>query len=443
VFSVRGGDKGVAAIPNLAQLPTGPPRDWMFQALTRVMSSRHSETNYRWYVLALAALTSTLTVAMPNMCLPVLFEEIAEDLGLSVVQIGLVWGISALPGILTGLVGGPIGDRFGARRTLSVACLLVGPAGALRGLSNSPVTLAVTIFLFGLITPMIMMNLTKTCCIWFSRQQLGLANGVVAMGMALGFTVSSMISATVLSPWLGGWRNVLFFYGAITVVFSILWYLSRSAPNDVEVSADETSPRTLRQTVSHVARIQNIWLLGLALLGISGCVQGVLGYLPLYLRGIGWPEAGADGALATFHAASMIFVVPIASWSDRLRSRKTMLMAAALMTIIGAGLLSIVDGMMVWIAVSTAGLVRDGFMAVFVTAVLETEGIGATYAGTAMGLMMALSGIGRLAAPPLGNSLAHIALGLPFTFWAALAATGLLGLYLVKERGADSALATT
>ena len=80
----------------------------MFQALTRVMNSRHSETNNRWYVLALAALTSTLAVAMPNMCLPVLFEEIADDLGLSLVQIGLVWGVGALAGIPTGLAGGAI-----------------------------------------------------------------------------------------------------------------------------------------------------------------------------------------------------------------------------------------------------------------------------------------------------------------------------------------------
>ena len=109
-------------------------------------------------------------------------------------------------------------------------------------------------------------------------------------------------------------------------------------------------------------------------------------------------------------------------------------MAATLMIITGVGLLSIVDGMMVWVAVSMAGLVRDGFMAVFMTMVIETEGVGATYAGTAMGLVMVFSGLGGLVAPPLGNSLAHIALGLPFTFWAALAAVGLLGLRLVKER---------
>jgi NNP family nitrate/nitrite transporter-like MFS transporter len=397
------------------------------------VDSSPNETAYRWYILTLAALTGTLAVAMPNMCLPVLFEEIAEDLGLSLVQIGLIWGIGALAGIPTGLVGGAIGDRFGARRTLSVACLLAGLAGALRGLSNDLVTLGVTVFLFGLMTPMIMMNVIKTCGVWFSQRQLGVANGAIAMGMALGFMVSSMISATLLSPWLGGWRNVLFFYGAIAMVFSVPWYFSRPVPNDAGEPASETSSKTLRQTVSHAVRIRNVWLLGFALLGIGGCIQGTLGYLPLYLRGLGWTEASADGALATYHATSMIFVMPIALWSDRLGSRRKVLMAAALMIILGVGLLSVVEGIMIWVAVGMAGLVRDGFMAVLQALVLETEGVGARYAGTAMGLVMLFSGLGRLLAPPLGNSLASIASALPFLFWASLATMGLLVLYTVRE----------
>jgi len=91
---------------------------------TKVDSSPN-EVGYRWYVLALATVTGTLAVAMQNMCLPVLFEEIAGDLGLSLVQIGLIWGIGAMASIPTSLVGGAIGDRFGARRTLTVTCLLL------------------------------------------------------------------------------------------------------------------------------------------------------------------------------------------------------------------------------------------------------------------------------------------------------------------------------
>jgi cyanate permease len=397
------------------------------------MDSSQPKTNYRWYVLSVAALTHTLAVAIPSMCLPVLFTEMARDLNLSLVQIGLVWGIGALPGVVTGLVGGIIGDRFGTRRTLSAACLLVGAAGALRGTAGDLATLGTTVVLFGLLSSMIPMNVHKTCGTWFSQRQLGLANGVASMGMALGFTLGSMVSATLMSPWLGGWRHVLFVYGAAAMALSLPWYFMRPAPADAGRPTGETASKPLRQMLAHIAGVRRMWLLGWAILGINGCIQGALGYLPLYLRGIGWPGASADAALATFNAVSMAFAIPIALGSDRLGSRRTVLMAGALMVISGVGLLSIVDGALVWVAVGIAGLVRDGFMAVFMTTIIETRGVGPAYAGTAIGLTTAFSALGNLIAPPMGNGLAGLAPGLPFAFWAGLAALGLLGLYLAKE----------
>jgi MFS family permease len=396
------------------------------------VDSKPSATNYRWYILILAALTATFVSAAPMMCMPVLFDEIARELDLSLVQVGLVWGIGALAGTLTGMVAGAISDRLGARRALYISCMLAGPVGALRGFADDLVTLAATVFLLGLVMPMVMMSITKTCGLWFSRRQLGLANGIVAMGIALGFMVSSLISATTLSPWLGGWRNVLFFYSGIAMTFSVPWYLSQPSRNDVEVSVGKAGI-SLRQTIAHVIQIRNVWLMGLVLLGIGGCVDGTTGYLPLYLRGLGWPDATADGVLSTFSAASMVFVLPIALWSDRLITRKRVLMVAALILITGVGLLSVVDGEAVWGAVSIAGLIRDGFMAVFMTMLIETEGVGTTYMGTAMGLVMFFSGMGRLLAPPLGNSLAYKAPALPFVFWASLAVVGFLALLLVRE----------
>jgi hypothetical protein len=194
--------------------------------------------------------------------------------------------------------------------------------------------------------------------------------------------------------------------------------------------------RSLWESLAHVARIRNVWVLGFVLLGIGGCVDGTLGYLPLYLRGLGWPESAADGAVSTFYATSMLFVIPVALWSDRLAARRRVLMAAALMTITGVGLLSLVEGAAVWGAVSIAGVVRDGFMAVLLTLLFETEGIRATHMGTAMGVVMIFGGLGRIVAPPLGNSLASFAPGLPFAFWASMATVGFLGLCLVREEKA-------
>lgn len=398
------------------------------------MTDTQQETTYRWYILTLAALTHAATVAMPTMCMPVLFQEISGDLGLSLVQIGSIWGLMAFPALFTSLGGGIVSDRLGTRRTLILGCLLAGITGALRGFSHDVLTLAITSFVFGMVRSAIPMTVHKTCGVWFSSSQLGLANGVASMGMALGFTAGSLMSATLLSPWMGGWRNVLFFYGFISIVFSLLWFFSKSHKTDANVSTESKPVQSLRQTLHHVGRIKEVWLLGISLFSIAGCIQGILGYLPLYLRGVGWTEGAADGALATFHGASMICAIPFAFWSDRLGSRKRALMAATLLIIMGGSLLAVVDGPMVWVAVIMAGFVRDGFMAVFMTMIIEIRGIGAAYAGTAIGLVLSFPGLGNLLAPPFGNSFAAIMPGLPFFCWTLLAIIGFLSLYCVKEK---------
>ncbi|HEX2907736.1 MAG TPA: MFS transporter [Phototrophicaceae bacterium] len=395
------------------------------------MNQLPTESNYRWYILILGALTDALALAMPSMCISVLSKEIATDLGLDLVQVGFIWGIGALPGIVATLMGGVVGDRFGPKRILIMACFLSGLAGALRGLSTNFITLAATIFLFGLLAPIVPINVFKACGLWFPPHQRGLANGVISMGMALGFMLGSMLSATWLSPVLGGWRNVLIFYGILATLLSIPWYFARMAPQ--AVAAKGLPPVSMRKNIAYVARIKKLWLLGWTILGISGCIQGMLGYLPLYLRGAGWPEASADGAASTFHLVSMICVVPIALLSDRLRTRKKIVLVAGLMIIAGIGWLSVAAGGTVWVAVVLAGMVRDGFMAVFVTMIVETKGVGTLYAGTATGFVMIFSGIGNLFAPSLGNSLAQVAPGFPFVFWAGLALFGYMGLCLAKE----------
>ena len=81
------------------------------------------------------------------------------------------------------------------------------------------------------------------------------------------------------------------------------------------------------------------------------------------------------------------------------------------------------------------GLVRDGLVAVLLTTVMETEGLGAAYAGTALGLSQTLSLVGGVVSPPIGNALAGINPSLSFIFWGGLAAVALLCFYSLKETG--------
>jgi MFS family permease len=390
-------------------------------------------SNYRWYILVLAALTVAVVIGVPAMSLAVLFEEISSELRLDLVQVGWVWSIGSLPAIFTGFLCGAVIDRFGPKRVMIAGIISVSLAAAARGLTGNFLSLILIILVVGSLVPLVSMSGFKISGILFPPRQLGLANGILSMGMALGLMLGSLLSASVFSPLLGGWRNVMIFYGALALILCIPWFFVRlsQARTHEETESGESVP--IRQALGHVSRLKNIWLLGIAFLGLGGCVQGISGYLPMYLRGIGWSGAAADGALSLFLAMSMIFILPIAFGSDRLGSRKTILLGAFVVMALGSGLLFKAEGWVVWAAVILAGMMRDGSAALIVTMAVETEGVGPAYAGTATGLAMTFFFLGNLISPPIGNKLADFAPGLPFVFWAGSAGLGIVSLLFIRS----------
>jgi MFS family permease len=401
-----------------------------------ILKSQTKGANSRWYVLILAAFTLTFTVAMQQICMTVLFKEISESLGLSLVQIGFVWGMPAFSGLLIVFFGGLLSDRYGAKHVISIACILGGIAGALRGIAGDFPTLLLFTFLMGLALWVIPASVFKSNAAWFSGRPLVIANGVASAGMGLGFTVGSLISATILSPLLGGWQNVLFLYGGISIVIGLFWLFT---VKEFAGSAAPVSGVPLRQSVSRVFPIRSLWFIGLTLLGFSGCIQGMVGYLPTYLRDIGWTVPAADGALAVFTGISTLGVVPLAILSDRIGLRKALLFPILVITTALVALLPLVtSSAMVFVIMILVGVSRDAFMAICLTMSTETKGVGVVYAATAMGLAQTVMNVGSLVAPPLGNSLANPAnpaSPYPFFLWAGFGLLALVSFFFVKETG--------
>ena len=395
----------------------------------------NTQSNYRWYMLALLAMTGTLVTAMPFSCMPVLFPEIADELGLNLVELGTIWGMGNLAGIFVSLIGGIIGDHFSSKWILTISCILVGVTGALRGFADSFIFLAVTMFVNGIIRLIIPITITRTVGLWFKgTNNLGMAMGASAMGMGLGLSLGPLLSATVLSPWLGGWRNVLFLMGGLSAFIGIIWLIFGREP-PVDDSSEETEHVPIKETISKLIRIKGLWFIGLTFMTRMGSMMGMTGYLALYLRDQGWQAAAADGTLAAFYAISTLLVVPITTLSDKIGSRKLVLLLGIITNTISLGLLPLVDGWLVWALMLMSGIFMDGFMAINTTILLETEGIGTRYSGTALGMIFTIGHIGSVSSPPIGNSFESIHPGLPFTFWAVLSAIGLFTLSMVKETG--------
>jgi nitrate/nitrite transporter NarK len=386
--------------------------------LSNPFAAHQSHAAYRWVMLILCSLTALTVVTLPNMSLPPMFATISQDLGLSLVEIGVVWGVASFTGIFFALIGGTLGDRFGSRTTLFLACLLTGVFGLMRSFTVDFTTLLLAALFLGIFQAVIPVLLFKVAHHWFPPQQLGMASGVISAGFAGGLMLGPLLSTSVILPAFGGWRQVLVFYGGIAVLMSLIWLVLHPVEKP---SASAQVPRvSLGQSLRHVTRQRDIWILGIGGLGISACFQGFSGYLPTYLKTIGWPDLDADRALAAFFLSSLIAVIPLSILSDRLRLRRGFLIFGALVIATGIGLLSVVDSALIVLVISITGLVFDSFMAVMNASALEVEGVSALYAGTAVGFPLMIRNLGGTFSPAVGNSLAGIAPNIPFVFWGGM-----------------------
>jgi NNP family nitrate/nitrite transporter-like MFS transporter len=391
------------------------------------------KSGYRWYVLALATFIFLFSFGMCAACMPVLFSEISAELNLDVVQLGTVWGATFVAGIVVLLFAGILADRFGAKRTLTMACFLAGIFGALRGTSDSYTALLITSFFFGFSIEILPTTVLKTTSLWFEGRSMGMVQGIVCGGMGLGFMLGAMLSATVMSPLLGGWRNVLFLYGGVSIFLGLIWHFTIREPGGG--GGEQIVMPPLRQALNRVSRNSNIWLLAITALGFAASQQGANGYIPLYLRGAGWLPANADAALATVNATSAVAVIPLLMLSDRLGLRKAVLMPGLVITTIGTGLFYVFDGPEVWVLAVLLGIFRNVAWATIATMIIETPNIGREYTGTGSGLVLSISRIGFVIGPPLGNSFAFLDPGIPFIFWGALCALSVVAFIFVRETG--------
>jgi cyanate permease len=375
--------------------------------------------------MILAMLVYAIIVGAERMCLPVLFEEISFKLGLSLVSIGTIWGLDPLAGVFVALPAGMLADRFGIKRTLTVVCLLAGIISSLRGLSFNFSTLAATTFIFGFLSAMTPSIAPKVTAVWFSGRYLGLTNALLQVASSVGAMAAALTSATLLSPWLGGWQHVIFFWGAPALILGILWLITGREPGPHErQTIGQRVP--LKEALRHVTRIKEVWLIGIIGATFFGANMGLNGYLPLYLREMGWSNTAADSAMTVVLATSLIGVIPMVLLANWLKSQKGIFLFSMVCMTVSLFLMPLAGGSpkYIWPLLIISGVLRSGFPALMNTLTFEIRGVGGTYGGTAIGLASTIGMAGACFSPPLGNSLAAFNAGMPFVFWGALSALG-------------------
>ncbi len=383
----------------------------------------------KWYVLTLSALVNSLTFGIVYSGLSVLFPEIAEDLSLSYAQVGLIWGGIPIGMASLTFVAGMLGDRFGARLTIGLACFLAAISHLLRGTASNFILLATYMIMFGICNAAGQANLPKTIVTWFEGKSLGLISGILGVGFCVGAAISTMVSATFFSPLMGGWRGVMYLYAIIAAILGTVWLLTiRNYP-----TASDTTTPSLRKKIATVIRSSDLWFDGIAFFIVFFSISGIAGYLPIYFETVkGMTTTQASNLVSLFIWVSVIGSLAIPLLSDRL-GRKFVYIPTVIITGVCILLVPTMSGIPLTLVIIGAGLFGYGgaFLMHYVV-VAESRGVTTESYGAAFGMVLTLGSIGGFTGPTVGGIVADINPNLPFTIWATALVISLIAFSLIK-----------
>src|SRR6476659_9924283 len=169
----------------------------------------------------------------------------AQAYGLSAKAKSLMIAIPVLLGALGRVPAGMLADRFGGRRVFAALLLLSAIPAVLIGFSNGYTALIALGLFLGLAGSTFPVGVGFTSK-WFTPEQQGAALGIYGMGN-IGQSVA-VFGAPVLAIALGSWRPVFFVFAAVSVAWSIVFFLlARDA-------ATQAKPKAMAENLSVLRR---------------------------------------------------------------------------------------------------------------------------------------------------------------------------------------------
>jgi CP family cyanate transporter-like MFS transporter len=258
-----------------------------------------------------------------------LLPNIQHSLGISHAVAGLLVTIPVLCMGLFAPTAAVLASRVGTTRAVSAALVLVAVAGITRAITPSAVlVLLVTVPVgIGMALGNALMPLAVKGGLE-SRPLLG--TGVYTTGIQLGSFLAAIAAVPIAEIWFG-WRGALGVFGVAAAAGALVWL--RFSPREQGSVVDVTGVPRLP------VRSLTAWLLVAMFACVSVNYYGLGAWLPEAYQERGWSEGHAGLLIAIFNLATVPAGVVVTLLGDRIGSRRTYMLLAAIALTAGTVLL--------------------------------------------------------------------------------------------------------
>jgi len=154
-----------------------------------------------------------------------------QEFGLSNTQLGFVFSAFAYPYLVFQIIGGWLGDRFGARRTLLVCGLIWASATVLTGFAQGFLTLVLARVMLGFGEGATFPAATRAMSNWTAPSSRGFAQGLTHSCARIGNAITPPLVAWLIIAL--SWRGSFVVLGVASFAWVLVWGLYfRDNPRD-------------------------------------------------------------------------------------------------------------------------------------------------------------------------------------------------------------------
>lgn len=349
---------------------------------------------YRWVMLALIW-TSYCIFGLVSFSLPALVTPVIEDLNITYSQMGVILGAWPLTYIVVAVMGGPIVDRLGIRKSIFIGITLMAISSVLRYFAGGFGTMFLSVALFGVGGPMISVGAPKVISLWFHGKERGMAVGIYMTGLWVGGAIILSTMNSVVMPLIGySWRIAFVYLSLLTFFMAVLWGFLAREVKPAEDTASDGINKVFRSLIS-LRNIRLVLVMGFLSFAVG---HGVADWLPkiLEVSGLSPATAGLAAALPIWIGIPVIIVAPRLV-PPHLRGR--FISVFSLVVMVSIMIIVTASGVPLMIGLVAYGLFNSSILSLMVLILMDLPEVGSKHLGSAAGMFFCVAELGGVAGP--------------------------------------------